>query len=278
MFSDKADILFLNGKIITIDSKETIAEAVAIKGKKILKVGNRIELEKLIYENTQVIDLHGKTMLPGFIDSHTHSDRYAGFFKNFISIHVPPLKSVKDALELLKKKAQEVPKGEWVLGQGSFFLWHKYKEKRLPTKAELDEVSRDHPIAIKSGGHITVMNSKAFEMAGITKDTLKHAKHGERVAVVEKDPVTGEPTGMLREYSLPISTFIDEEDLRDTLNREFVQQGVTSLGDLPGPTAFKIYQKWVVNNELPLRIRVYLGSTFFGSNIDSILNLALQTI
>lgn len=276
MFSDKADMLFLNGKIITVDSKETIAEAVAIKGNIILKVGNKKELEKLIDKDTQVIDLDGKTMLPGFIDSHTHSERYARFFKNFISIHVPPLKSVKDALGLLKKKAQEVPKGEWILGQGSFFLWHKYKEKRLPTKAELDAVSRDHPIAIKSGGHITVMNSKAFEMAGITKDTPKHAKHGGRMAVVEKDPVTGEPTGMLREYSLPIPTFIDEEALRDTLNREFVQQGVTSLGDLPGLAAFKIYQKWVANNELPLRIRVYFGSAFHGGTIDPIINLTLQ--
>ena len=80
MFSDKADMLFLNGKIITVDSKETIAEAVAIKGNKILKVGNRKELEKLIDEDTQVIDLDGKTMLPGFIDSHTHSEGYARFF------------------------------------------------------------------------------------------------------------------------------------------------------------------------------------------------------
>ena len=97
----------MNGKVITVDSRDSIAEAVAIKDNKILKVGSVEEIKKLIDKGTQIINMEERTVLPGFIDSHTHSLDYSINLRHCLQIHVPPLKSVKEALELLKNRLLE---------------------------------------------------------------------------------------------------------------------------------------------------------------------------
>ncbi|UCH02486.1 MAG: amidohydrolase family protein, partial [Candidatus Bathyarchaeota archaeon] len=259
---NRADIVILNGKIITVDPMNSISEAVAIKDTIILKVGTRKEIEKLIDKDTHIIDVKGRAVLPGFIDSHIHFQLLAINLKYREPIHVPPLNSLKDVFKLLKKRAKETPQGEWIVGWGSFHLNHKYREKRYPTKLELDEVLPDHPAALFSGPHICIVNSKALLQAGITKETPEHVKLPGRMALIEKDSATGEPIGIIREAGellpLPKFTYEQIEDaLRDIMMRDFVQQGVTSIHDMPGLEVFRIYQKWTKNNELPLRIRVY---------------------
>ncbi|UCH02512.1 MAG: amidohydrolase family protein, partial [Candidatus Bathyarchaeota archaeon] len=137
----KADIVLLNGKVITVDPDDTIAEAVAIKGNSIIIVGSNKDVKAIIGDKTQVIDVKGKTVLPGFIDTHTHLESTAINRAYRVQIHAPPVKSVNDILERVKERAQKTPKGEWILARGCFHFDRKIAEERYPTKAELDEVA-----------------------------------------------------------------------------------------------------------------------------------------
>jgi predicted amidohydrolase YtcJ len=192
---EKADMVLLNGNLITVDPGDTIAEAVAVKGNKILKVGSSENIQGLIGDGTEVIYLGGRAVLPGFVDSHTHAESYCLNHKYRLKVHVPPLKSVREVLEKVKKKAKEIPKGEWIVCRGSFHLDHKYDEKRYPTRVELDEAAPDHPVVMFSGAHIAVVNSMALEESGITRETPRLVKLPGHVVLVEKDPRQGSPQG-----------------------------------------------------------------------------------
>jgi len=277
-----ADMVLLNGKVITVDSKDTIAEAVAIKGNIILEIGSTKETKKLIGVNTNVIDVEGKSILPGFIDAHTHSQEYATNLKYALLTHVPPLKSIKEVLEKIRKKAQETRIGEWIVCRGSFFLDHKYEEKRYPTKNEFDEIAPDHPVVLFSGAHIAILNSKAIAITGITRDTPTHVKLPGVTSLVEKDPQTGELTGIVREgdHLLPLSEYSEEKievALRDILLRDFTQQGITSIHDMPRPEAFRIYQKWMRDGKLTFRVRVYYMMPEYGGDIDPFIKFGFQS-
>ncbi|UCH03143.1 MAG: amidohydrolase [Candidatus Bathyarchaeota archaeon] len=277
---DNADMVLLNGKVITVDAKNTITEAVAIKNNLILKVGTSKIIKKLVGERTHIVDVKGKTVLPGFIDSHVHAEKYSTSLKYCLQIHVPPLTSVEELLDLLKKKSSEALKGEWIIGRGSFHLDHKYREKRYPTKNELDKVAPDNPVALFSGMHIALVNSIALKMIGITKETPKEIKLAGRVALIEKDPATDEPIGIIREAGALIPFRFSKEEsktaLWHVLKTDFVQQGITSIHDLAGPDEFKIFQDWMMNNELPLRIRIYFYMPSFGGDVDPLINYGFQ--
>ncbi|TRO55352.1 amidohydrolase, partial [Candidatus Bathyarchaeota archaeon] len=167
----QADTVLVNGKIVTMDEKESIAEAVAIKYGRFLKVGKTAEVEKLIGENTKVIDLKGKTVIPGLIDSHCHMMSVgAGRKLNVDLSEEAGVHSISDLIARLKERADKTPKGQWVLGYQEDDS--KLAEKRHPTRWDLDKASTDHPIIISTvGGHFSMANSKAFQQAGVTKDT-----------------------------------------------------------------------------------------------------------
>lgn len=278
----KVDIVLLNGKVITADPQDTIAEAVAVNGNRIFKVGSTEEIKKLADGDTNIIDVKCKSILPGFIDAHTHSQTYAMSKKHHLQIHVPPLKSIKDVLNMVKKKVQNTSEGEWIVCRGSFHLDHKYQEKRYPTKDELTGIAPNHPVVLLSGMHIAILNSRALEAAGITKETPTQVKFPGKVAMVEKDPDTGEPSGIVREPGilLPLTKY-DEKDtdgaLKEVLFKDFIQQGITSIHDMPGREAFRIYQRWMKNGTLPLRVNVYFYMPNFGGCIDPLLDFGFQS-
>jgi len=275
-------MVLVNGKVITVDPEDTIAEAVAIKDNRILKVGATGEIERLADGDTGIIDVERRPILPGFIDAHVHSQYYAVNLTYRLHIHVPPLKSVRQVLEKVEGRAHETPEGGWIVGRGSFHLDHKFEEKRYPTKAELDEAAPRHPVVLFSGSHIAIVNSRGLERAGITRDTPRHVRLPGRVALVEKDPETGEPTGIIREagelLSLPGHTHGEvEEALRSVLMTDFVQQGITSIHDMPGREVFRIYQDWMARGELPLRVRVYFYMPSYGGDIGPLVNFGFQS-
>ncbi len=151
----KADIVFINGEVITVNQKNEVAEALAINGDRISAVGTNQEIKVFIGEETNVIDLQGKSLLPGFIDSHIHLILY-GVNQLAVSCKAEHIKSVEDLLIDLKKKASTIPKGEWIRAWG--FNETAVKEKRYPTKAELDAISTDHPIIVnRTCSHISVV-------------------------------------------------------------------------------------------------------------------------
>ncbi|MCP4724292.1 MAG: amidohydrolase family protein, partial [bacterium] len=169
--SVEADLVLTNGKIITIDERESVAEAVAVKFGKILAVGTTDEINMFTGSGTQVIDLGGKTVIPGLMDSHCHITSTSMSMIGVMDLSEEAgVTSIADIQAKIREKVSTTPKGEGIYGAREDDF--KLSEKRHPTRWELDEAAPDHPVLISTvGGHFSITNSKGFELAGITKST-----------------------------------------------------------------------------------------------------------
>ena len=162
-----ADIVLKNGKVITVDKNDRITQAVAIKGKHILKTGTDEDMEEFIDDKTVVIDLKGRSVVPGFIDAHMHFMMYSLFYKATIDIAYDKVQSIAGIKEMIREAASHKKPGEWICLWG--YDQNKLLEKRHPTMKDLDEAAPDNPVqCVRCCGHMGVYNSKAFEIAGIT--------------------------------------------------------------------------------------------------------------
>lgn len=187
--AEQADLVLHHGKIVTVDRQFAIAQAVAIHGERILAVGGNEEILKLAGPKTAQVDLGGKTVLPGLIDSHVHPLTAA--VSEFDHV-VPEMETIDDVVKYLKSRAAVVPEGQWLRLEQVFIT--RLRNGRYPTRQELDGAAPRHPV-VYSTGPDAMLNSQALERLGIGK--------GYRVSdglpgVVELDPATQEPTGMLR--------------------------------------------------------------------------------
>lgn len=184
---DAADLILHSGKVVTADAEFSIAEAIAVRDGRIESVGTTSEIMQLSGPNTQSIDLDGKTVLPGLIDSHVHAiDASMVEFDH----PIPSLESIADVLDYIKQRTAVVPEGDWIVLRQVFIT--RLREQRYPTKAELDRVAPKHPVAFRTGPDASV-NSLALELSGIDKNSTNTAS-----GLVERDPRTGEPSGILR--------------------------------------------------------------------------------
>ena len=164
--AETADSIYINGNIYTVDDDFTTATAMAVKGDRILYVGDQEGAEAYLGAGTQVTDLEGKTVLPGLIEGHMHINNLG---ENQMKIDAY-WKSKEAILELVRQEAEAAEPGEWI--QGSGWLDTLWETPGYPTKEELDAVAPDNPvILIRSDNHMCWVNSKALELAGITKDT-----------------------------------------------------------------------------------------------------------
>ncbi len=185
----KADWVLRNGNIHTQDSTGRRARSLAVGGGTILYVGDDTGVEAFVGPETEVIDLGGKMVLPGFIDSHSHP---TGAMVQAVAVSLNDLRSLEQYLEAVRRFARENPEKEAIRGSG----WSNALFPLTgPKKGDLDGVVSDRPVQLGSGdGHSSWVNSKALELAGITKDTPDP-----QGGVIERDPSTGEPMGTLRE-------------------------------------------------------------------------------
>jgi predicted amidohydrolase YtcJ len=187
--SGTADTIVLHAKIYTLDSKQPWAEALAIRGDRIVLVGSDAEIAKLQSKNTQVIDAKGRLVLPGFTDCHIH------FIDGSFSLGRVNLEGAKDAADIqqrLRAHGAAHPGDGWILGRGWNYAMFP---SSLPDKKILDEVFPDRPAFLEGyDGHTYWANSKALELAHITKDTPNPPN-----GVIVRDPQTGEATGALKE-------------------------------------------------------------------------------
>lgn len=197
--SAAADIIFHGGDIVTVNELQPEAEAVAVKGGKIIAVGYRDELMKLKGANTRVVDLGGKTLIPGFVDPHGHVFN-TGIQAVSANLLPRPDGKVNDIAELqamlktwLEANARITGQYKWIVGFG--YDDAQLKEQRHPTRSDLDQVSSELPVVIvHQSGHLAVMNSRALEMAGI-KASSSNPKGG----VIRRQEGTREPNGVLEE-------------------------------------------------------------------------------
>jgi len=183
-----ADVILRDGKIITVDENDTIAEALAIKYGRIAYVGTNKGAEALIGEHTKMIPLGGRCVTPGFITTHEHFLRYGLNALYGIDLWYPKMKSIEDIVQAVEEKVADTPKGEWIFGWG----WDEnlLKEKRYPNRWDLDAVSRNNPVYLGRVYQKIAVNSFALRLAGITKNTLD-PEYGK----IYKDE-SGEPTGV----------------------------------------------------------------------------------
>lgn len=225
------DAIYVNATVITMDAATSTAEAVAVRDGRITAIGSNDAIRKLAVSATRVVDLQGQTMLPGFIDAHSHfpgTGTAALYIVNLSSAPLGPVGSVDDLVAALKAKAAETPKGEWIRGGG--YDQTLLKEGRHPTRQDLDRASADHPIFIThASGHLSVANTMALKLANITKMSPQ-PKGG----VIQKDPKTGELTGLLEESGNLVGRLIPrltDEQQQAAIKRsveDYASSGVTT--------------------------------------------------
>jgi predicted amidohydrolase YtcJ len=187
--ADVADHVFLNGKIVTVDKRETVATAMAVGEGKIIYVGDDAGARALGNDTTQVIDLAGKTVLPGLIDSHTHPVSAAMIEFDH---DIPEMLTIADVLAYVRERAKAVGTGKWIVIQQVFIT--RLEEKRYPTRDELDAAAPNNPVVFRTGPDAS-LNSLA----------LTHFKIGDRTEAAEGSKIerdsTGTPTGILRGWN-----------------------------------------------------------------------------
>ena len=230
------DLIFFNGKIRSLAPGGAVDEAVACAGGRIVARGKSDEIRRLAGPDTQSVDLKKRTAIPGLTDTHVHLAEKGTAEKELVDCRdfYTDVHSVPDILERLAKRASELPKGSWIVAHGSPMQDFRLKDKRFPDRNDLDRVLPDYPVSISFGAHITVGNSKALALAGITRDTPDPPGGANR-----RNPQSGEPTGELHERAQLILKKVTPEfnylQLKDgilfALN-QCLERGVTTIHDI----------------------------------------------
>lgn len=245
---DAADILITNGKVYTADGKGTTAEAVAVKDGKILKVGTNAEIEALKGDGTEVIDAAGGSVLPGFIDTHVH------FLAGAQTLTQANISGARDAKTLQEKLDAYIKAHPEETG---LIRGHGYYSLDL-TRQDMDPVTGDRPAIMWAGdGHSAFVNTKALELAGITRDT-KDPVGGKIV----RDPKTGEPTGVLLETAqslvaklMPPLDDAARRHLLDVATKEALSKGVTTVLNIGNADDITLFD--AARDDGTLGLRVY---------------------
>ncbi|MEG2199805.1 MAG: amidohydrolase family protein, partial [Anaerovorax sp.] len=256
------DTAFINGKVITVNARDEIEEAVGIKGNQIVFVGKTKELISLTDSDTKVIDLHGKTLMPGLIDSHFHPI-LAGLINPepdspIIDTFFENCKNLKELLDLIRKACLLKKPGEWISMMG--YEPMDFPEKRHPTIEELDEAAPENPVhCMHCGGHICMYNTKALAYLNVYEpdDARNYPKD-------EVEVVDGKLTGLVRGHThfwlwgqVPYS---QEQQKKAALKSQLhgLSNGITSIHDCGefGKVSYHMMQK--LCNEGIFKIRTYM--------------------
>ena len=247
---------FINGVIYTVNEEQPEAEAVLVENGLITFVGSNEEIKSRINSSTEVIDLDGRFMMPGFNDAHLHF-LGGGFY--LMGIDLRPAKSIKEFREILSDYIKQFS-GKWVTGG----RWdhESWDIQRLPSKEDIDDITGETPVFVsRMDGHLGLANSKALELAGITRET--ESPEG---GLIVKDPQTGEPTGILKDNAMelifdvvPDHNVDDFYEAAETSLKEAARFGITSVQDIfsmEERPAYDAYKRLESENKLTCRISI----------------------
>jgi predicted amidohydrolase YtcJ len=264
-----ADQVFINGIVYTVDESNLKSEAVAVKDGLILAVGTTEEIQAFIGKETEIIDLAGKTMTPGFIESHGH---LMGIGYNKLDIDLMYVQTYDELIEKVAEAAANAEPGEWITGRG----WHQDKWIKMPdntvkgfqTHVELSAVTPDNPVFLAhASGHASFVNQKAMEMAGITPLGSENPKQDVEGGEVLRDEL-GNPTGVLVETASGLVRRLIPEDTPERREKalelallELAEKGITSFHDAGGDQNFiDLLEQFKEENRLTSRMYVMLTS------------------
>ncbi|MDP4582912.1 MAG: amidohydrolase [Verrucomicrobiales bacterium] len=270
-----APVALINGHIVTVDGDFSIAEAMLVEGERIVKVGTNAEITEGLAAAATRIDLQGATVLPGLIDSHVHSTGASVFEYDHV---IPEMETIADVLTYIRGRTALVPEGTWINLSQVFIT--RLREQRFPTRAELDEAAPKHPVVFRTGPDAAV-NSLALSLSEITRDTA--APEG-GTGRLEKDPATGEPTGILRGSATGLikrgetgTKSPDEKGKVDALAEllaDYNKVGLTSVSDRgAGDGSIALYS--ALRDSDRLTCRVYL---YYSVNAQSPIETVLENI
>ncbi len=276
------DLILFNGKIRSLAPSGAVDEAVACAGGRIVARGKSDEIRRLAGLDTQSVDLKKRTAIPGLTDTHVHLSEKGTAEKEYVDCRdfYTDVHSVPDILERLAKRASELPKGSWIVAHGSPMQDFRLKDKRFPDRNDLDRVLPDYPVSISFGAHITVGNSKALALAGITRETPDPPG-----GAIRHDPQSREPTGELHERAQLILKKVTPEfnylQLKDGILfalSQCLERGVTTIHDIVrSGEPVRAYQE--LFREGKLHARVTLLPRVIESHIGSksLIELGLTT-
>ncbi|WP_462248571.1 amidohydrolase [Ekhidna sp.] len=258
----EADSIYFNGNIYTMDDSNPKVEAVAVKADTFLYVGTKIDVDAFKGDSTHIIDLNGKTMIPGLTEGHAH---IMGVGYNLLNVDLREAKSYEEVVEMVAARAANTPEGTWILGRG----WHQDKwvekpemTKGFPTHDLLSQAVPNHPVWLKhASGHAALGNAKAMEVAGI--DGQSDQPDGGEIFM----SLGGNPTGIFNETAQGLVTKVipeqtkesDVQALKLALNQCF-KYGITGFHQAgSGPDHINLYKEFAERGELKLRLYVMLN-------------------
>jgi predicted amidohydrolase YtcJ len=249
-----ADLIIHHAHVVTADAKFSVVQAIAIRGDRIVALGDDRDILRLRGPKTRLLDAGGRTVLPGLYDSHVHP---VGAATSELAEPLPDLTCLDDVFTHIRKQAASLPEGRWIVLRFAFPT--RLKEARFPTQAELDRAAPRHPV-LYHAGPAGVVNSLALKVSGITRDTPNPPG-----GMIVKDPATGTPTGMLRNAlhllkGVPPAGRAAEAAKRAAVKKLFRlynAQGITSIADRNADRAtLDLYLSLRERSELTVRINV----------------------
>lgn len=256
-WAQEASLILHNGKIVTVDESFRVAQALAVRGERILAVGTDEEVLKRAGSQTEVVDLGGQTVLPGLIDSHVHPTGAAMYEFDH---PVPEMDTIADVLRYIGSRAAALDDGEWVVVRQVFIT--RLRDQRYPTREELDQVAPENPVMFSTGPD-AVLNSLALKESGIDRDfQITDGGPGH----IERDPETGEPNGILRSCTRIVKPKSSGRDATDAeklarlkqLLADYNAAGITSISDRStSDEGLRLYQTLRDAGELSCRVYCY---------------------
>jgi predicted amidohydrolase YtcJ len=252
------DVVLVNGKIVTVDDRFSIAQAVAISGERIVAVGTTADISKLAGPATRRIDLRGRTVIPGLIDNHIHLLRAAATWAK--ELRWDGVDSRKQAVELLQARAKSGPAGSWIYNIGGW-THHQFADDPKPfTRAELDQIAPNNPVSLQESYYQVFLNTRALHELGIeagapdppafVKGSIQRDASGNPTGIIKGDIAATRPVAA----KLPKVAPADLEASALGMVKDMNRAGITSVG-VPGcdPDVLTIYRRWKERGQLPMR-------------------------
>ena len=260
MTSQVADLILRNGRIHTLDETDSTVSALVAKDGRIVYVGDDQGADRLRGSATTVIELNGRTAIPGIVDSHCHPDSYAARIDRWQDLSPDQVSSREGLLGIVAKLSAELPTDEWFMG----YRFNENKSGGYPHRVELDRASGGRPVFIlRTDGHIGLANSAAFLACGIDETTTDPP-----FGRFDRDPMTNALTGLVRETAAHL--FLDHIHRKDTVTGvaggltkvfdEFLSHGITTIyNSLTGSVGIRAYQRMHAEGRLPMRVGIIVS-------------------